>query len=85
MQISVTKTDSMTIRSCESDSNCVTWRDSSPEHCPMGLGRSLDLRWIKKMAGGKREPDDGCCAPPTQFGAPKIILRWRILGETRRG
>ena len=29
----------------------------------MGLGKSLDLRWIEKMVGGKRELDDRvvCC------------------------
>ena len=32
--------------------------DPSPGHCPMGLGRSLDLRWMEKMVGGKRELDD---------------------------
>ena len=33
-------------------------RDTSPAHCTMGLGRSLDLRWMKKMAGGREEPND---------------------------
>ena len=58
MQISVTETASMAIKSCESDSNCVTMRDPSPGHCPMGLGRSLDLHWMEKMVGGKRETND---------------------------
>ena len=43
MQISVTITDSTAIESCGSDSHGVTVRDTSPRHCPMGLGRSLDL------------------------------------------
>ena len=58
MQISVTETYSMAIRSCESGSNCVTVRYPSPGHCSMGLGRSLDLLWMEKMGGGKGEPDD---------------------------
>ena len=58
MQISVTETDSIAIKSCKSDSNCVTVRDPSPGRCPMGLGTSLDLRWMEKMAGGKGETDD---------------------------
>ena len=48
----------MEIRGCESDSNCVTVRDASPGHYPMGVGRSLDLCWMGKMAGGKGERDD---------------------------
>ena len=59
MQISVKETDSMAITSCESDSNCVTVRDPPPGHCQIGLGRSLDLCWMEKMAGNKGEPDDG--------------------------
>ena len=58
MQISVTETDSMAIKSCGSDSNGVTVHDPSPGHGPMGLGRSLDLRWMEKMAGGRKELDD---------------------------
>ena len=58
MQISVTETDSMAIKSCESDRNCVTVRDPSPGYCLMGLGKSLDLRWMEKMAGGKGETND---------------------------
>ena len=32
-------------------------------HCPMGLGRSLDLRWMKKVVGTGVETDDRtvCC------------------------
>ena len=58
MQISATVTDSMAIKSCGSDNHGVTVRDPSPRHCPMGLGRSLDLRWMKKVAGGGIEVDD---------------------------
>ena len=58
MQISVTVTDSMAIKSCGSDSHDVTVRDTSPGHCPMGLGRSLDLRWMEKVAGSGIEVDD---------------------------
>ena len=63
MQISVTQADSMAIKSCGSDSHGVTVRDSSPGHCPMGLGRSLDLRWMGKVAGGGIEVDNQtvCC------------------------
>ena len=59
MQISVTETDSMAIKSCESDNNFATVHDPFPWHCPMGLGRNLDLRWMEKMADGKGELDDG--------------------------
>ena len=48
----------MAIRSCQSDSNCGTVRDPSLGHCPMGLGRTWDLRWMEKMAGVKGETDD---------------------------
>ena len=58
MQISVTETDSMAIKSCGSDSHSVTVRDPSPGHCPMRLGGSFDLRWIEKVAGGGIEVDD---------------------------
>ena len=54
----MTVTDSTAIKSCGSDSHDVTVRDPSPGHCPMGLGRSLDLRWMETIAGGKRETDD---------------------------
>ena len=50
MQISVAEPDSVAIESCGSDSHGVTERDPSPGHCPMGLGRSLDLRWMEKVA-----------------------------------
>ena len=58
VQISVTVTDSMAITSCGRDSYSVTVRDPSLGHCPMGLGRSLDLRWMEKVAGGGIEVDD---------------------------
>ena len=66
----MTETDSMAIKSCESDSQGVTVRNPSPGHCPMGLRRILDLRWMEKMAGGKKELDDRvvCC----------IVLRTEI-------
>ena len=49
--------------------------DPSPGHCPMGLGRSLDLRWMEKMVGGKRELDDRvvCCkVPRTEITAGQL-------------
>ena len=35
----------------------------SLEHCPIGLGRTLDLCWMEKVAGGGIEVDDTmvCC------------------------
>ena len=54
----MTVTDSMAIKSCGSDSHDVTVRDPSLGHCKMGLGRSLDLRWMEKVAGGCIEVDD---------------------------
>ena len=47
----------MAIKSCGSDSNGVTVCDPSPGHSPMGLGMSLDLRWMEKVAGGKNRVD----------------------------
>ena len=41
MQISVTISDSMAIKSCESDSHGVTAYDPSPGHSPMGLGQEF--------------------------------------------
>ena len=58
MQISVTETDIMAIKSCGSDSHGVTVCDPSLGNCPMGLGRSLDLCWMEKVAGGGIEVDD---------------------------
>ena len=58
MQISVTISDSMAIKSCESDSHGVTAYDPSPGHSPMGLGRSLDLRWMEKVADDGVGADD---------------------------
>ena len=43
MQISVTKSDSMAIKSCGSDSHGATVCDPSPGHSPMGLGAGV---WI---------------------------------------
>ena len=43
----------------------------------MGLGRSLDLRWMEKMVGGKRELDDRvvCCkVPRTEITAEQLIV-----------
>ena len=58
MQICATKkTDSMVINSCESDSHGVTMCDPSLGHSPMGLGRSLDLCWLKKVVGSKNRVD----------------------------
>ena len=47
----------MAIKSCGSDSHGVTMCDPSPGHSPMGLGRSLDLRLMEKVAGGKNRVD----------------------------
>ena len=58
MQISVTETDSMAIKSCGSDSHGVTMRDPSPRHYTMAPGRNLDLLWMKKVADGGVEADD---------------------------
>ena len=77
MQISVTETDNMAIKKCGSDSHCVTVRDPSPRHCPMGLGRNLDLCWMEKMASGKRELDDRvvCCKVPwTEITTGQLII-----------
>ena len=41
----------MEIKSCESDSHGATVCDPSPGHSPMGLGKSLDLRWLENWAG----------------------------------
>ena len=57
MQISAAKTNSMAIKSCGSDSHGVTMCDPSLGHSPMGLGRSLDLRWMGKVDGGKNRVD----------------------------
>ena len=49
----------------------------SPGHCPMGQGRSLDVRWMEKMVGGKRELDDRvvCCkVPRTEITAGQLIV-----------
>ena len=56
--ISVTKTDIMVIKTCGSDSHGVIDRDPSLGYCPIGLGKSLDLHWIEKVAGGGIEVDD---------------------------
>ena len=48
----------MAVKSCESAKNCVTMSDPSLGHCLMGVGKSLDWRWMEKMAGGKRETND---------------------------
>ena len=66
MKISVTETDRMAIKSCGSDGHGVIVGDPSPGNCPIGLGRNLDLRWMKKMAGGQGELDDRvvCCKVP---------------------
>ena len=56
MQISVTKSDSMAIKSCESDSHGATVCDPSPGHSPMGLGRNLDLCWLENWAGRTMPP-----------------------------
>ena len=79
MQISMKEKDSMAIKSCGSDSHGVVVGDPSPGHCPMGLGRSLDLRWMEKMAGGKKELDDRvvCCKVPQ-----KEIIAGQLIRAT---
>ena len=52
MQISVTKLDSMAIKSCGSDNHGAIVCDTSPGHGPMGLGRSLDFRWTGGWSDG---------------------------------
>ena len=52
----MTETGSMP--SCDSDSNCVIVCNPSPRHYPIGLGRSMDLQWMEKMAGSKGKTDD---------------------------
>ena len=63
MQVSVTETDSLAMKSCGSDSHIVIVCDPSPGYSPMGLGTSLDLHWMEKAAGGGIEVDDQtvCC------------------------
>ena len=74
----------MALRICESDSNFVTVRDPSHGNCPMGLVRSLDLRWMEKMAGGKGETNDQaiyCNALQTGFARKhliKVSIRMRL-------
>ena len=58
MQISVMVTDNMAITSCCSNNHGITVRDLSPGPCLMGLGSSLNLRWMEKVAGGEIEVDD---------------------------
>ena len=58
MQISVTKTDSMAIKSCGSDSPGVIVCGHLPGHSPMGLGRSLDLHWLEKVDGSENRVDE---------------------------
>ena len=48
----------MAIKSYGSDSHGVIVRDPSFGHCPMGLGRSLYLRWMEKVTGGGIEVND---------------------------
>ena len=57
MQIFVTKSNSMAIKSCGSGSHGVTMCDPSLGHSRMGLGRSLALRWLVKVAGSKNRVD----------------------------
>ena len=58
MHIYVIKTDIIEAKSCESDGKYnIVW-NASPTHCPMVLGKSLDLRWMEKIAGGGVEADD---------------------------
>ena len=45
-------------KSYGSDSHGVTVRDPSSGQSLMGLGRSLDLRWMEKVDGGGIEVDD---------------------------
>ena len=56
MQISVTKSDNIAIKSCESDSHGATVCDPSLGHSLMGLGRSLDLRWLENWASRTMPP-----------------------------
>ena len=49
----------MATNSCESDSNCVRLHDPSARHCPMGLGKSLNLPWMERMASDEGRLNDG--------------------------
>ena len=74
MQISVTKSDSMAIKSCGSDSHGATVCDPSPGHSPMGLGRSLDLRWLENWAGRT--------VPPISLHRERLGgLLWRLRNQ----
>ena len=74
MQISVTKSDSMAIKSCESDSHGATVCDPSPGHSPMGLGGSLDLRWLENWAGRT--------VPPISLHRERLAgLLWRLRNQ----
>ena len=57
MQILGIKTDSMAIKSYGSDSHGVTTCDPSLVDSLMGLGMSLDLRWLEKVASGGNRVD----------------------------
>ena len=57
MRLSMIDIDCLVIKSCGSDSHGVTVRNPSRGHYLIRLGRSLDLCWMEKMAGGKRELD----------------------------
>ena len=50
--------NNMAIKSCGSDNHGISVREPSLGHCPMVLGRSLDLRWMEKVAGGGIEVGD---------------------------
>ena len=50
MQISVRESDSMAIKSYRSDNHGATVCDPSPRHSPIGLGKSLNLRWLENWA-----------------------------------
>ena len=77
MQISVTKSDGMAIKSCESDSHGATVCDPSPGHSPIGLGRSLDLHWLENWAGRTVLPNS---LHHERLGG----LLWRLHNQTPR-
>ena len=40
------------------ESKCIIFSGPSLGHCPMGLGRTLDLQWMEKMADERRKLGD---------------------------
>ena len=79
----------MKIKSCECHRTHGTAWNPSLGHCPLGLARSLDLRWMKNVVGVGVETDDQtvCCnAQRTSVKRKQLIEAsiWeRTLGNYR--